>query len=338
MAKILVTGGLGYIGSHTVVSLLEAGYEVVAVDNLSNSSLEVLNAIETITGKSLIFFELDLRDPAAANQIFKAHSDNVGVIHFAAFKAVGESVEKPLDYYQNNINALVYLLQETLDNKAAFIFSSSCTVYGQATELPIKEAAPILKAMSPYGNTKQIGEEILQDVCAAQPEFKVTALRYFNPIGAHASALLGELPLGVPQNLVPFITQTGVGKRSQLFVFGSDYSTLDGTCIRDYIHVVDLAEAHMAALNRLLAQQQTASFEVFNVGTGRGSSVLEVIAAFEKVSGQSLPYVLAAPRPGDVTAAFAHTQKAAQELGWTARFSLEEAMASAWAWEQKLLS
>ncbi len=338
MAKILVTGGLGYIGSHTVVSLLESGHEVVAVDNLSNSSLEVLNAIETITGKSLIFFELDLRDPAAANQIFKAHSDIVGVIHFAAFKAVGESVEKPLDYYQNNINALVYLLQETLDNKAAFIFSSSCTVYGQATELPIKEAAPILKAMSPYGNTKQIGEEILQDVCAAQPEFKVTALRYFNPIGAHASALLGELPLGVPQNLVPFITQTGVGKRSQLSVFGSDYPTPDGTCIRDYIHVVDLAEAHMAALNRLLAQQQTASFEVFNVGTGRGSSVLEVIAAFEKVSGQSLPYVLAAPRPGDVTAAFAHTQKAAQELGWTARFSLEEAMASAWAWEQKLLS
>ncbi len=338
MAKILVTGGLGYIGSHTVVSLLEAGHEVVAVDNLSNSSLEVLNAIETITGKSLIFFELDLRDPAAAKQIFKAHSDIVGVIHFAAFKAVGESVEKPLDYYQNNINALVYLLQATLDNKAAFIFSSSCTVYGQATELPIKEAAPILKAMSPYGNTKQIGEEILQDVCVAQPEFKVTALRYFNPIGAHASALLGELPLGVPQNLVPFITQTGVGKRSQLSVFGSDYPTPDGTCIRDYIHVVDLAEAHMAALNRLLAQQQAPSFEVFNVGTGRGSSVLEVIAAFEKVSGQSLPYVLAAPRPGDVTAAFAHTQKAAQELGWTARFSLEEAMASAWAWEQKLLS
>ncbi|MCW1953003.1 MAG: UDP-glucose 4-epimerase GalE [Flavobacteriia bacterium] len=338
MAKILVTGGLGYIGSHTVVSLLEAGHEVVAVDNLSNSSLEVLSAIETISGKSLIFFELDLRDPAAAKQIFKAHSDIVGVIHFAAFKAVGESVEKPLDYYQNNINALVYLLQATLDNKAAFIFSSSCTVYGQATALPIKEAAPILKAMSPYGNTKQIGEEILQDVCAAQPEFKVTALRYFNPIGAHASALLGELPLGVPQNLVPFITQTGVGKRSQLSVFGSDYPTPDGTCIRDYIHVVDLAEAHMAALNRLLAQQQATSFEVFNVGTGRGSSVLEVIAAFEKVSGQSLPYVLAAPRPGDVTAAFAHTQKAAQELGWTARFSLEEAMASAWAWEQKLLS
>ena len=338
MAKILVTGGLGYIGSHTVVSLLEAGHEVVIVDNLINSGREVLEGIKEITGQTPAFLELDLREPSAAPQIFKSHPDIVGVIHFAAFKAVGESVEKPLDYYQNNINALVYLLQATLENKAAFIFSSSCTVYGQAKELPIKETAPILKAASPYGNTKQIGEEILQDVCAAQPAFKVTALRYFNPIGAHPSALIGELPLGVPQNLVPFITQTGVGKRSQLSVFGSDYPTPDGSCIRDYIHVVDLAEAHMSALNRLLAKAQQDSFEVFNVGTGTGSSVLEVIAAFEKVSGQSLPYVLAAPRPGDVTAAFAHTQKATQELGWTARFSLEEAMASAWAWEQKLLS
>jgi UDP-glucose 4-epimerase len=338
MAKILVTGGLGYIGSHTVVSLLETGHEVVIVDNLVNSREEVLVGIQKIMGQIPVFLELDLRDPLAAKQIFDAHPNIEGVIHFAAFKAVGESVEKPLEYYRNNLNALVYLLQACSDYNPAFIFSSSCTVYGQAAELPIRETAPVLQAMSPYGNTKQIGEEILQDVCAAQPNFKVSSLRYFNPIGAHPSALIGELPLGVPQNLVPFITQTGVGKRPHLSVFGKEYPTPDGTCIRDYIHVVDLAEAHIAALNRLLQKKQELAFEVFNVGTGKGSSVLEVITAFEKVSGQSLPYVWAAPRPGDVTAAFAHTQKAEEVLGWRARFSLEEAMASAWAWEQKLLS
>ena len=338
MAKILVTGGLGYIGAHTVVSLLSTGHDVVIVDNLVNSSISVLEGIEKICGKAPIFYELDLRNPDTASLIFEQHPDLKGIIHFAAFKAVGESVEKPLEYYQNNINALVYLLQAALPKNCAFIFSSSCTVYGQALSLPIKEEAPVLKAMSPYGNTKQIGEEILQDVCHAHPNLKVTALRYFNPIGAHPSAEIGELPLGIPQNLVPFITQTGVGKREQLSVFGSNYPTPDGTCIRDYIHVVDLAEAHMVALDRLLAEKQSQSYEVFNLGTGKGSSVLEVIAAFEKVSGKTLPYVLAAPRPGDVTAAFADTQKAAAVLGWRARFSLEEAMASAWAWEQKLLS
>ncbi|MFT4790600.1 MAG: UDP-glucose 4-epimerase [Arcticibacterium sp.] len=338
MAKILVTGGLGYIGSHTAVSLIEAGHEVVLLDNLSNSSLAVLEGITDITGVIPSFFKTDLRDPNTVINLFKKHSDIVGIIHFAAFKAVGTSLEKPLDYYQNNLNTLVYLLQEAVKRKMAFIFSSSCTVYGQATQLPIPETAPIQKAMSPYGNTKQIGEEILQDVCHAYPNIKVTALRYFNPIGAHESNLIGELPLGVPQNLVPFITQTGVGKRDLLAVFGKDYPTPDGTCIRDYIHVVDLAEAHMAALNRLLTQAQTTPFEVFNLGTGKGSSVLEVIETFEKVSGKSLPYVFAAPRPGDVTAAFADTQKAADILGWKARFTLEQAMASAWAWENKLLS
>jgi len=338
MAKILVTGGLGYIGSHTTVSLLEAGHEVVVVDNLVNTRIEVLAGIEKICGRAPLFLELDLRDPAAAVQIFEQHPDLEGVIHFAAFKAVGTSVEKPLDYYQNNINALVYLLQAAVTNKCAFIFSSSCTVYGQASELPIKETAAVQKALSPYGNTKQIGEEILLDVCQAHANIQVTALRYFNPIGAHSSALIGELPIGVPQNLVPFITQTAAGKREKLAVFGTDYPTADGSCIRDYIHVVDLAEAHMAALNRLLSGGQRTAFEVFNVGTGIGSSVLEVIVAFEQISGHSLPYVLAAPRPGDVTAAYACTQKAESILGWKARFTLAQAMASAWAWENKLMN
>ena len=338
MATVLVTGGLGYIGSHTVVCLLEAGHKVVVVDNLVNTSAAVLDGITTITGKTPKFYPMDLRHPETVSILFSKHPDINAVIHFAAFKAVGESVEKPLDYYQNNLNTLVYLLQEVVKQPIAFIFSSSCTVYGQALELPILETAPVLKAMSPYGNTKQIGEEILQDCCLAYPHLKVTALRYFNPIGAHESALIGELPIGVPQNLVPFITQTGVGKRAQLSVFGNDYPTPDGTCIRDYIHVVDLAEAHMAAMNRLLNHTPKASFEVFNVGTGKGSSVLEVIKAYEKVSGRSLPFVFAPPRQGDVTAAYANTHKASTVLGWQARFSLEEAMASAWAWENKLLS
>tara|TARA_B110000285_G_scaffold157096_1_gene175244 strand:+ start:597 stop:1613 length:1017 start_codon:yes stop_codon:yes gene_type:complete len=338
MATVLVTGGLGYIGSHTVVCLLEAGHKVIVVDNLVNTNAAVLDGITAITGKTPEFHPLDLRHSETASWLFSKHPDISAVIHFAAFKAVGESVEKPLDYYQNNLNTLVYLLQEVVKRPIAFIFSSSCTVYGQALELPILETAPVLKAMSPYGNTKQIGEEILQDSCCAYPHLKVTALRYFNPIGAHESALIGELPIGVPQNLVPFITQTGVGKRGQLSVFGNDYPTPDGTCIRDYIHVVDLAEAHMAAMNRLLGNAPTESFEVFNVGTGKGSSVLEVIKAYEKVSGRTLPFVFAPPRQGDVTAAFANTLKASTVLGWQARFSLEEAMASAWAWENKLLS
>lgn len=338
MATVLVTGGLGYIGSHTVVSLLAAGHEVVVVDNLLNTHEAVLDGISAIAGQTPEFYNLDIRQADHISHIFSKHPSISAVIHFAAFKAVGASVENPLDYYQNNINSLVYLLQQVVKRPIAFIFSSSCTVYGQAKELPISETAPVLKAMSPYGNTKQIGEEILADTAKAHPNLKVIALRYFNPIGAHDSALIGELPMGVPQNLVPFITQTGVGKRKKLSVFGNEYPTPDGTCIRDYIHVVDLAEAHMAAMNRLLENKQASTFEVFNVGTGKGSSVLEVIAAYEKVSGRSLPYVFAPPRQGDVTAAYANTQKAKEVLGWSARFSLEEAMASAWAWENKLLS
>lgn len=338
MAKILVTGGLGYIGAHTVVVLLNAGHKVVVVDNLSNTRASVLDGIIAITGKTPVFHQTDLRDPKAVKTLFKTHTNIEGIIHFAALKAVGTSVKNPLAYYQNNINALVYLLQEAVQKKMSFIFSSSCTVYGQSKTLPIPETAPILKAQSPYGSTKQMGENILQHTAYAHPNLKVTSLRYFNPIGAHPSALIGELPLGVPQNLVPFITQTGVGKRKELAVFGKKHPTPDGTCIRDYIHVVDLAEAHMVALNRLLSGKQAAAFEPFNIGTGKGSSVLEVIAAFEKVAGRVLPYVFAAPRLGDVIAAYAHTEKAALVLGWKAKHSLEEALASAWVWENKWLS
>ncbi|HRV55829.1 MAG TPA: UDP-glucose 4-epimerase GalE, partial [Mangrovimonas sp.] len=287
--KILVTGGLGFIGSHTVVELQEKGFEVVIVDDLSNSTIEVMEGITAITGKRPIFEKLDLKEKDKVEDFFRRHKDIVGVIHFAASKAVGESVEKPLLYYENNINTLVYMLKSVLNLDASnFIFSSSCTVYGQADTMPITESAPIKPAESPYGNTKQIGEEIIQDTCKVYSEFKATALRYFNPIGAHPSANIGELPIGVPQNLVPFITQTAAGIRQQLSVFGNDYPTPDGTCIRDYIHVVDLAKAHVVALQRLLENKNTSNFEVFNLGTGKGSSVLEAIEAFEKVSGEKL--------------------------------------------------
>ena len=336
--KIVVTGGLGFIGSHTVVELQNEGFEVIVVDNLSNTSLAVLDGIQAISGKISAFEKLDLRDKEKVQDFFKRHSDIDGVIHFAASKAVGESVENPLLYYENNINALVYVLQELQQKPAAnFIFSSSCTVYGQAEKMPITEDSSVQVALSPYGNTKQIGEEIISDTTKVT-NINAILLRYFNPIGAHSSAEIGELPLGVPQNLVPFIAQTGIGLRQELSVYGDDYPTPDGTAVRDYIHVVDLAKAHVIAMQRLLNKKNQAKVETFNLGTGTGSSVLEVIHAFEKVSGQKLPYKIVARREGDITEAYANTDKANTILGWKAQSTLEEAMASAWEWEQKIRS
>jgi UDP-glucose 4-epimerase len=338
LKKILVTGGLGFIGSHTVVELQNEGFEVVIIDNLSNAEEKVLHGIETITGQKPIFENLDLREKEAVKAFFKKYNDIAGVIHFAASKAVGESIENPLLYYENNISALVYILQELqLKTETSFIFSSSCTVYGQAEKMPITENASVQPATSPYGNTKQIGEEIIQDV-AKISSIKAILLRYFNPIGAHPSAEIGELPIGVPQNLVPFITQTGIGMRKELSVFGSDYPTPDGTCIRDYIHVVDLAKAHVVALKRLIDKKNETAVEVFNVGTGKGSSVLEVIRSFERVSGQKLPYKLVGRREGDIIEAYADTQKANSVLGWKAQSTLDEAIESAWKWEKKIRS
>ena len=334
--KILVTGGLGFIGSHTVVELQNKGFDVVIIDNLSNSSESVLKGIVAITGKEPQFEKLDLREKASVQAFFKKHNDVSSVIHFAASKAVGESVKHPLLYYENNIASLIYLLQELQEKiEAHFIFSSSCTVYGQADEMPIDENAPIKPAMSPYGNTKQIGEEIITDV-AKVSTINAVLLRYFNPIGSHPSAEIGELPIGVPQNLVPFITQTGIGLRKELMVYGNDYPTVDGTCIRDYIHVVDLAKAHVVALERLLENKNENKVEIFNLGTGVGSSVLEVIASFEKVSGKPFPYKIVDRREGDVTMAYASTDKANTVLGWKTASSLDQAMESAWKWEQRV--
>jgi len=334
--KILVTGGLGFIGSHTVVELQEQGFEVIIVDNLSNSSIKVLDGITNITNIKPIFEQIDLREKQKVEELFQKYDDILGVIHFAASKAVGESVENPLLYYENNIHSLVYLLQQMQKKEDTyFIFSSSCTVYGQAEKMPITEDFPTQAAISPYGNTKQIGEEIITDT-AKVTSINAILLRYFNPIGAHKSAEIGELPIGVPQNLVPFITQTAIGLRKELSVFGNDYPTPDGTCIRDYIHVVDLAKAHVKALQRLINKENTEKVETFNVGTGKGSSVLEVINAFEKVSQQKLPYKIVGRREGDVTQAYADTTKANTVLGWKAEFSLDQALESAWKWEQKI--
>ena len=334
MKKILVTGGLGFIGSHTVVELQQAGYEVAIIDNLYNSKIEVLDSITSITGIKPSYFNFDLRDKIAVEDFFN-HNPIEGVIHFAASKAVGESVKNPLLYYENNISTLVYLLKEMKKHKLSnFIFSSSCTVYGQADELPITENAPTKPAESPYGNTKQIGEEIIKETCKAN-NFKAIALRYFNPIGAHETAFIGELPLGVPQNLIPFVTQTAAGIREELSVFGDDYPTKDGTAVRDYIHVVDLAKAHIAALERLLNNNNKKEFEVFNVGTGTGSSVLEVIQAFEKVAKTKLNYKIVGRREGDITAAYADTSLAKIELGWETEKTLEEALLAAWKWQLK---
>lgn len=335
--KILVTGGLGFIGSHTVVALQERGFEVVIIDNLLNSSLDVLGGITKITKTSPQFENIDLRNKEEVKSFFDKYPNIEGVIHFAASKAVGESVENPLLYYENNLSTLIYLLQQLKEKQQSkFIFSSSCTVYGQADELPITESAPVKKAESPYGNTKQIGEEIIADTCKVVKTLKAISLRYFNPIGAHPTAHIGELPIGTPQNLVPYITQTAIGKRDQLSVWGSDYPTPDGTCIRDYIHVMDLARAHVVALERLMDEEQTENYEVFNLGTGTGNSVLEVVKTFEKVSGQKLPYKMADRREGDIVAAYADTQKANEVLKWKSEFCLEDALASAWKWQQKI--
>ncbi|RXJ52848.1 UDP-glucose 4-epimerase GalE [Gelidibacter gilvus] len=337
MKKVLVTGGLGFIGSHTVVELQQKGFEVVIIDDLSNSSIDVLAGITAITGKAPAFEKLDLKEKSKVEAFFGKHQDIVGVIHFAASKAVGESVEKPLLYYENNINTLVYVLKSLLHLPTQnFIFSSSCTVYGQADQMPITESAPIKMAESPYGNTKQIGEEIIKDTCKVNSTLNAIALRYFNPIGAHSSIKIGELPIGVPQNLVPFITQTAAGLRKELSVFGDDYPTPDGTCIRDYIHVVDLAKAHVVALERLVGKNNASNYEIFNLGTGKGSSVLEAIQSFEKVSGQKLNYKFAPRREGDVIQAYADTTKANAELGWKAESNLDDALLSAWKWEKHL--
>jgi UDP-glucose 4-epimerase len=335
--KILVTGGLGFIGSHTVVALQKKDYDVIIIDNLSNSSLKVIEGITNITSATPDFHKLDLRDKLDVNEFFKSHQDISGVIHFAASKAVGESVENPLLYYENNLAALTYLLQNIIKlPQQNIIFSSSCTVYGEAEQLPISEDASIKPAISPYGNTKQIGEEIILDTCKAFSKLKAISLRYFNPIGAHPSAEIGELPLGTPQNLVPYITQTAIGRRDHLSVFGDDYPTTDGTCIRDYIHVMDLAEAHVVALERLMSSKTDTNFEVFNLGTGIGSSVLEVVNAFESASGEKLNYSIVDRRAGDVVAAYANTEKANKILGWKAKRSLEQALKDAWTWEKSL--
>ena len=335
--KVLVTGGLGFIGSHTVVELQNKDFQVVIIDDLSNSSIDVLEGITKITGKAPIFEKLDLKEKTKVEVFFNQHKDIQGVIHFAASKAVGESVEKPLLYYENNINTLIYVLKSLVNlDTSNFIFSSSCTVYGQADTMPITENAPIKPAESPYGNTKQMGEEIITDTCKVYKNLKAVSLRYFNPIGAHPTANIGELPLGVPQNLVPFITQTAAGLRKELSVFGDDYPTPDGTCIRDYIHVVDLAKAHVVALERLLEEKNHGNYEVFNLGTGKGSSVLEVVQSFERVSGEKLNYKIAPRRAGDVIQAYADTTKANDVLGWKSQLSLDDAMLSAWNWEKKV--
>ena len=337
-SKILVTGGLGYIGSHTSVELIQKGYDILIVDDLSNSSKNVLEAIKKITGISPEFIKLDLRNKKEVNQLFEDRADLCGIIHFAAFKAVSESIIQPLEYYENNIGSLIYLLQaiESKGQEFSFIFSSSCTVYGQADQLPIIEEAPIKRAESPYGNTKQIGEDILYDNSNSNKLLKVISLRYFNPIGGHSSIEIGELPNGKPQNLVPFITQTAAGIHKVLNVFGDDYHTLDGTCVRDYIHVVDLAKAHVVGLKRMMADDQSENFEVFNLGTGKGNTVLEVIKTFEKVSGVSLNYKIVDRRPGDIAEAYADITKANKILGWKAKNDLEVALKTAWEWEKKI--
>jgi len=337
MSKILVTGGTGYIGSHTAVELINDGFEVVIVDNLSNSKIDALDGIEKITGVRPAFEQIDLRNKRKTGFLLKKYPDIEAIIHFAAYKAVGESVERPLKYYRNNLLSLINLLelmrQYAIPN---MVFSSSCTVYGQPEKLPVTEDAPVQAATSPYGNTKQICEEIIRDAVASTENIKSIALRYFNPIGAHSSAAIGELPVGVPNNLVPFITQTAIGIREQLSVFGDDYNTPDGSCIRDYIHVVDLAKAHVVAVKRLLENKNKSKFEMFNLGTGRGVSVLELVRVFEKVSGEKLNYKIVGRRAGDIEQVWADTAYANSELGWKAQSTLEETLKSAWDWEKSL--
>lgn len=335
---ILVTGGTGFIGSHTTVELQAAGYDVIIVDNLSNSDVSVLDGIEKISGKRPKFYEADCNDYDAMKRIYDENPDLIGVIHFAASKAVGESVEKPLLYYYNNIVSLLNQLRllRDFDKRGGIVFSSSCTVYGQPEKLPVDETAPFEPATSPYGNTKQINEEILRDTIHAGVPFKAISLRYFNPIGAHPSALIGEEPRGVPANLVPYVTQAAAGIRKELTIFGDDYPTRDGTCIRDYIHVVDLAKAHVAAMDRML-HRDGEQYEYFNIGTGEGESVLELVHAFEKATGVPVPYKIGPRREGDIVAVWADAAKANDVLGWRAESSIEDSLRSAWAWQKHVM-
>lgn len=339
MARILVTGGTGYIGSHTTVELMQQGYEVTIVDNLSNSSIDVLDGIAAIVGRKPEFANIDCGNFVDLDNVFKQYPDIVGVIHFAASKAVGESVEKPLLYYRNNIGSLVTLLEVMQLHKVQnLVFSSSCTVYGQpdAQHLPVDETAPIQKALSPYGNTKQINEEIITDAAHADSDLHATILRYFNPIGAHPSAHIGELPNGVPQNLLPFVTQTAAGLRPELKVFGDDYNTPDGSCIRDYIYVVDLAKAHVKAIDRMLHAKDRDQVEIFNLGTGTGLSVLTLIREFEAATGQKIPYTIVGRREGDIEQVWAAPKRANEVLGWKADTPIRDVLASAWKWEKHI--
>lgn len=337
MPKIIITGGTGYIGSHTVVEFIKSGYEVIVVDNLSNSNIEVIDGIQKICGIKPIFYNIDVADFQELSKVFDEHADIKGVVHFAAYKAVGESVKEPLKYYHNNLAGLLSLLklcrQHSINN---FVFSSSCTVYGQPKKLPVTEDSPVAKPESPYGNTKKINEEIIQDFCKSKAEFNSILLRYFNPIGAHNSAEIGELPLGVPDNLLPYITQTAIGLREKLSVFGDDYNTPDGTAIRDYINVVDLAQAHVVSIERLLNNKNSEQCEIFNIGTGKGVSVMEIIKSFERVSGHKLNYEIVGRRSGDVEQVWADTTKANSVLGWKSEKTLDETILSAWKWEQKI--
>ncbi|MDN5215767.1 UDP-glucose 4-epimerase GalE [Fulvivirgaceae bacterium BMA12] len=335
--KIIVTGGAGYIGSHTVVQLVESGYEPIIIDNFSNAEHRVMDRLETITGRRTKLYEGDCTDEDFMRRVIEKEGDIGGVIHFAAYKAVGESVQKPLAYYKNNVDSLLVLLelmkQYNINN---FVFSSSCTVYGQPDQLPVTEDTPKKPAESPYGNTKQICEEIIEDFVASVDDFKAVSLRYFNPIGAHPSSLIGELPLGVPSNLVPFVTQTAAGLREKLTVFGEDYNTPDGTCIRDYIHVVDLAKAHVKAVDFIQNSGGTTLNELFNLGTGKGNSVLEVIKTFEKVTGEKLNFEIGPRRSGDVEQVYASVDKSNKILGWTAELDLGQALKDAWNWQKTL--
>ena len=331
--KILVTGGLGYIGSHVTTLLLNKGINVICLDNLENSSEEVLDGIKKITRRQPIFKNLDIRDKYSLRILFDEHIDIKGVIHFAAYKSVEESVRKPLQYYQNNVGGLLNLIEILTKEEIPLIFSSSCTVYGQSKNLPIRESETFQPPTSPYGYTKQVGEQIIEHSCRAYPNFSAILLRYFNPIGAHPTAKIGENPQGIPQNLVPFLTQTVIGKHPVLKIFGSDYNTPDGTCIRDYIHVMDLAQAHIDSLNFLVSSKKSV-FETFNVGTGNGVSVLELIKTFEKVTGEKVSFEYSEARPGDTVSAYADVEKIQKKIGWKANYSLEEALKNAWEWEK----